>query len=58
MSSLVSNNPTTEDPEYCNIAEILGKDLKINFMNMIEVFKEEINTLLMETYENMNIGRK
>jgi hypothetical protein len=38
---LEPRNPTTGGPEYCKIAEAQDKDLKIAFMNMMEVLKEE-----------------
>lgn len=41
MSPLELGNPITAGPEYSNIAG--ENDLKITFMNMTEVPKEEIN---------------
>ena len=55
MSPLEASNPTTEN---CNRAESQEKDLKIAFMNMIEVFKEEVSKSLKETYKNTSSGRK
>ena len=43
------------EPEY--ITEIQDKDLKIAFMNIIEVLKKEMNKSLKEIYENTNSGR-
>lgn len=45
MSPLESRYPTTAGPEYSKISE---KDLKTNFMNIIEDLKEEITKYLKE----------
>lgn len=42
------------DSENCYIADAKIKDLKIAFLNMIEVLDEEINKYLPEIYENTN----
>ena len=52
MSQLEFSNPIRLGSEYSNIAEAQDKDLKIEFMNVKEVLKEEINTSLKEIYEN------
>jgi hypothetical protein len=50
VSTTVSNHITV-GPEYCNVTEAQEKkDLKIIFMNIIEVLKEEITKLLKEIY--------
>ena len=54
IQPLKANNPTTADPEFCNIVEAQDKDLEIAFMNIIEVFKEEMNKSFKEIYENTN----
>lgn len=46
MSSLKPSNDTFTGPEYCNIAEAQGKELKVALMNMIDIFKEEMNKSL------------
>lgn len=46
MSLLDPSSPTTVGPVYCNTVETQDKDLKTTFMDMIEVFKEEMNTPL------------
>lgn len=51
MFLLQSRNPSTAGREYYNIAEIHVKDLRIGFMNMIEVLKEKTNLPLKEIYE-------
>lgn len=43
MSLLDPNNPTTMGPEKWNTAEAQENVLKIVFMNMLEVHKEEMN---------------
>lgn len=49
MSPLEPTKPTTEGPEYCNIAETQDKDLKMPFMNItdktIQDFKVEIKSI-------------
>ena len=45
VSPLEASSPTAPGPEYCSIAEAQDKDLKIVFMNIIAVFKEEVNNL-------------
>lgn len=39
-------NLTTEGPQYSNIAKVQEKDLNILCIDMIEVFKEQINRSL------------
>lgn len=46
MSPLVLTYPTTASLEYPNTAEPQENDLKINFIKMLEVLKEEINKSL------------
>lgn len=50
--------PATAGPEYFNIAEAQEKNLKINYMNMIEILEGEMNKSLQETQENTNNWRK
>jgi hypothetical protein len=49
---------TTAGHEYSKIAETQEKDLKANYIKMIEVFKEEMNTSLKEIQRNTNGARK
>ena len=42
MSPLVLSNPTIVASECSNIAKAQGKDLKTDYMKMIEVHKKEI----------------
>lgn len=58
MSSLEPSNPITVGPENCNADETQDTDLKMAFMNLIEVFKKEINKPLKEIYENALSRRK
>lgn len=59
MSPLEPRNTTTVGPEYCNRDEAQEKDLKIAFMNMIKVLKEEINKFPKEIHKTQtNTGRK
>jgi hypothetical protein len=43
---LEPSNSNAVDPENCNIAEARDKELKIAFMDMIEVLKYEMNKCL------------
>lgn len=52
MSPLEPSNSTTTGPGKCNIVEAQDKSLKIAFMDMIEVLKEEMKKTLKEIYEN------
>lgn len=52
MSPLEPSYLTIVDPEYSTITEAEGKDLKITFMNMIQILKEETNTFLDKIQEN------
>ena len=52
VSPLVPSNPATESLEYSNMAKAQEKDLKIPFMNMIQVLREEISKSLKEIYKN------
>lgn len=52
MSLLEPSNHTTADPECFTIAEVQGKVFRAAFMNMVEVFKRELNISLKEMYEN------
>lgn len=45
MSQLEPRNPSMSSTEYSNIFVAQIQDLKTTFMNMKEVFKEEINSL-------------
>lgn len=54
MSLLEPSPPTTASPEYSSIAEAQEKDLKINYIKMIEFIKEEINKSLKEIQEDTN----
>lgn len=59
MSALELSNSSTVDLEICIIAEAQVKDLKIGFMTVIEILKEEMNKSLREIHENIiNNGRK
>lgn len=49
ISPLELSNSPTAGPEYPIIAEGQGKDLKVAFVNVIEVLKEEVNTFLKDT---------
>lgn len=49
MSPLQSTYPMTASSECYNTAEAQVKDLKIDLIKMIEVFKKEINKYLKET---------
>lgn len=40
MSPVALSTPTTVSPEKCNIVEAQDKNIKITFINMLEVFKE------------------
>lgn len=51
MSTVISSYPMTAGHKYCNIAEVHVKDLKVNYMKMIEVLKEEKNKFLNEIQE-------
>ena len=46
--------PTTARPKYSNIAEAQENNLKINFMRMTKVLKEEMSRFLREIQENTN----
>lgn len=46
--------PTAERPEYCNTTEAQEKDLKRNFMKMIDILKEGVNKSLKEIVEKAN----
>ena len=54
MSPLEPSYLTTADPEHPNIAEAQEKDLKTNYMKMIETLKGEMKKILKETQENRN----
>jgi hypothetical protein len=41
MSQLEHRNPTTADPEHCNIDEVQEKELKLHFMNMIKILRRK-----------------
>jgi hypothetical protein len=58
MSPLESSHPTTGGPQNRNITEAQGKHLKIAFINVIEVFTEEMNGTIKEIYEITNCGRE
>ena len=44
MSPLDPSNLTIVGPKNCNLAEEQDKDLKISLMDMIEAFKDKINS--------------
>lgn len=46
---------TTASPEYSNTAEAQTKDVKSNYMKIIEFLKEEVNKSLKEIHENSKI---
>jgi hypothetical protein len=52
VSPLEPSYPATAGSEYSNIAEAQEKDIKTAFMNMIEVFKDEMNKSPLKIYEN------
>lgn len=41
------------DSEYCNVANAQVKDLKIAFINMIEVLTKEVNKSIKEIFEKI-----
>ena len=55
MSPLEARNSATVGPKKCNIAEAQDKNFKIAIMNMLVVFKEEMNKFIksikMQTVE-------
>jgi hypothetical protein len=53
-SSTRAQQPYHTGPENCNIVKAQDTDLKITFINMIEVLKEDMNKSLKEIYENTN----
>lgn len=53
-----ADQPNIVGPKDCNSAEARGKDLKIAFMHMIKVLKDERNKPHKEINENTNSGRK
>ena len=57
MSPVQLSNPAIVISEDFGIADAQEKDLKID-MNMIKVFREELNDSFKEIYENTNSGRK
>ena len=48
------SHPTTASPGYSNTGEARENNLKTNFMEMREVFKEEMNKSLKAIQENIN----
>ena len=58
MFLLEPSYPTTEGPEYSNITEAQGKDLKTKYMKMIEVFNVEMNKFTKEIQKSTNNWRK
>lgn len=59
MSLQVPSYPTTTSPEYSIIAEAQENILKINFMKMIQILKEEeVNKFIKESKENKNNWKK
>lgn len=53
ISTVASSYPMIVGHKYCNIAEAHVKDLKTNYIKMIEVLKEEKNKSLNEIQEKM-----
>ena len=51
-SSTRAQQPYHTGPENCNIVKAQDTDLKITFINMIEVLKEDMNKSLKEIQEN------
>jgi hypothetical protein len=45
---------TTPGPGYSSTVEAQEKDLKINYIKMREIFKEDINKSFTETQEHTN----
>lgn len=54
MYLIESENPTTADCEYFNVADAQAKDCKIAFMGVINVTKEVMNKVLKGIDENTN----
>ena len=50
MSPPKPSYPTTGTPEYSNATETQEKDLKINFMKMIDVLTEKVNNMEEKRY--------
>lgn len=57
MFSIEPSYPTRAGPEYSSIAETQGKNLKTNYLKMIEVLKEEMNKSFNEI-QNKNKTKK
>lgn len=51
MSPLELSSPMTAGLEYCNITKTQGKELKMVFINMIEILKEKTNKSFKVIYE-------
>jgi hypothetical protein len=45
MSQLGPRKSTRVDPEYCNRADTLNKDLQIGSMNIVDILKETMHYL-------------
>ena len=55
MSPTEPSCPTTAGPEYFNTAEIQEKDLKTNYMEMIEYLEKKMSKSLKQIHENTKI---
>lgn len=49
--SLLDHNSQTVGPEKCSIAKAQDKNLKIAFIDMLEVLKEDTNEFTIESME-------
>ena len=54
MISSEPSYPTMASPGYSSTVEAQEKDLKINYMKMREILKEDINKSFTETQEHTN----
>jgi hypothetical protein len=50
--------PTKTSPEYSNTAEMQEKNLKTNFLKMINILREEMNKYFKGIQENTNNEKK
>lgn len=54
MGAPEDSGPTTERPEHSMLVDAEGRNLKYNFMEMIESLKEEMKSSLREMEEKAN----
>lgn len=52
------SNPATVGSSYCNRTETQDKEVKIDFMNVLEFLGEEMNISLSGIYEHINKQQK